>query len=93
MIEEHIQAQCEARTERLMARFNGAIKYMPMLRDHGEHVVDKSQRWSDDECIAFAQKWHAVAIEQLRNGGGWNNGIPYCRNIPTPAMLKEAGRE
>lgn len=75
------------RIDGLVKKFNGAIKYAPMLKDHPD--------WSDAECIAFARKWHAVAIERLRNGNGdlpWNDRIPYCRNLPTDAMLKEAGQ-
>jgi len=77
--------------ELLIAEFNGAIKYAPMLKDHPD--------WTKEECINFARMWHAVAIAQLRERGPsmaiegpkWNGGIPYCRNIPTEAMLKEAG--
>lgn len=60
--------------ENLVPKFNGAIKYLPMLMDHPD--------WSDDECIAFARKWHAVAKE-LHDAGDprWNEGIPYCRNV------------
>lgn len=84
------------RIERLVAAFNGAIKYAPMVKDHPE--------WSDEACVAYAREWHARAIAQLRERGlrthdvrgeslpRWNAGIPYCRNIPTPAMLAEAGR-
>ena len=80
-----------ARIAKLMAEFNGAIKYAPMLKDH--------PGWTDEECLAFAREHHATAIEQLRERGAdmerdgpkWNGRIPYCRNIPTAAMLKEAG--
>lgn len=69
--------------DELIAEFNGAIKYAPMLKDHPD--------WSKEQCLAFARKWHAVAIERLRKGDQqWNEKIPYCRNIPTPEMLKEA---
>jgi len=58
----------------LAAKFNGAIKYTPMLQDHPE--------WTDAECIAFAKKWHAVALKRHKAGDQrWNNGIPYCRNV------------
>lgn len=88
------------RIKSLVAKFNGAIKYTPMLKDHPE--------WSDDECLAFAQLWHERAIAQLKealkrdySGGGnwhnppagmkmWNDRIPYCRNLPTATMLEEA---
>lgn len=73
------------RVEGLVARFNGAIKYLPLVTDHPE--------LSDEDLVAFARRWHAVAIEGLRKhgpDGPWNNGIPYGRNIPTAAMLKEA---
>lgn len=71
--------------DELVREFNGAIKYAPMLKDN--------PKWTKEECLAFARKWHAVAIERLRkNDPKWNEGIPYGRNIATPAMLKEAGR-
>lgn len=86
----------------LVATFNGAIKYTPMLADHPD--------WSDEQCVAFAKEWHAKAIRGLRAaferdrkraGAGhwhnppegeqaWNEGIPYCRNAPTTAMIDEA---
>lgn len=87
----------EERIARLVARLDGAIKYAPMLKDHPD--------WSDDECIAFAEFNHARAIAGLRRalelekaGYGtwdrqiprWNEGIPYCRNVPMPKMLAEA---
>lgn len=66
----------------LVEQFDGAIKYEPMLTDH--------PKWTDDECLAFALKWHAVAVERLAHGEKgwnpdapelrWNHGIPYCRN-------------
>lgn len=64
----------QKRVEALIAQFNGAIKYTPMLADHPD--------WTDEQCLAFARKWHAVAVKQrgaLR--GTWNAGIPYCRNV------------
>lgn len=87
----------EDRIKALVAKFNGAIKYGQLLKDHAD--------WSDDECIAFAQLWHERAIAQLKNamardraGEGhwhnqapmWNDRIPYCRNQPTLAMIEEA---
>lgn len=87
---ELVEEARRLRIEGLIARFNGAIKYLPLVTDHPE--------LSDDEMVAFARHWHAKAMAQLRAkvaaGGaldGWNNGIPYGRNIPTAAMLKEAG--
>lgn len=81
----------QERIDRLVAQFNGAIKYTPMLQDHPD--------WTDEQCLAFARKWHAVVIDRLRPRGAlrqsdplWNNGIPYCRNIPTQAMLDEAAQ-
>lgn len=57
-----------------MARFDGVIKYTPMLQSNPD--------WTDDECVAFARKWHKVAQEQHAvNPAGWNLGIPYCRNV------------
>lgn len=85
------------RIKALVAKFNGAIKYEPILKDHPE--------WSDDECLAFAREGHAKAVAQLREamrrdkvGEGhwhnqvpvWNDRIPYCRNLPTLAMIEEA---
>lgn len=96
------QAAIEPRVRKLMAAFDGAIKYTPMLHDHGEGTSDA---WTDKQCVAFAKKWHAEAIIGLRTalvaermGLGpwaeqsprWNNGVPYCRNQPTAEMLKEA---
>ena len=92
----------EERIARLVAQFDGAIKYAPMLQDHG---VGTKKPWSDEQCLAFAREWHAKAIEGLRralrieaNGfepverqvPRWNNKIPYCRNLLTTAMLEEA---
>jgi len=74
------------RINALIARFDGAIKYTPMLTDHPD--------WTDDQCEAFAREHHASAILgliRLKGAPGWNNGIPYCRNLPTEKMLKEAG--
>lgn len=83
--------------EELIAEFNGAIKYAPMLQDHPD--------WMREECLAFARKWHAVAIDNLRaalqqeketgvSWGSqkkrWNDKIPYCRNQPTLRMMEEA---
>lgn len=64
-----------SRIERLVAQFNGQIKYVPMLMDHPD--------WTDDQCIEFAKKWDAVAVERYHAGGDlpWNDRIPYCRNI------------
>jgi hypothetical protein len=86
-----------ARIDRLVAQFNGAIKYASMLQDHPD--------WTDEQCLALAREGHAKAIAGLkraiqieRNGfepverqvPRWNNRISYCRNLPTPEMLKEA---
>lgn len=66
----------EERITRLVAQFNGAIKYSPMLKDHPD--------WTDEQCIAFARKHHAVAVERLKRGDPrWNAGISYARNDPT----------
>jgi hypothetical protein len=60
--------------EELIAIFNGAIKYAPMLKDH--------PAWSSEKCLAFARQHHVVAEQRYRAGDArWNNGIPYCRNI------------
>jgi len=90
-------ARIAALIEELVGAFNGAIKYTPMLKDHPD--------WSKEQCLAFARQWHAEAINGLRlslrlerEGHGrwdvvfprWNDGIPYCRNIATAAMLSEA---
>lgn len=86
----------------LVSIFNGAIKYAPMMQDHGPGSTDP---WDEAKCLAFAREWHAVAITQLRfalerqaQGWGkwncqsppWNNRIPYCRNEPTEQMMLEA---
>lgn len=64
----------EKRIAALVARFDGLIKYRPMLQDHPE--------WSDDECVAFAQEQHAQAVRQRApDPARWNDGVPYCRNI------------
>lgn len=65
------------RIDTLVARFDGLIKYAPMLQDHPD--------WSDDECIAFAQAQHARAVAQYAvDPATWNNGVPYCRNVYRP---------
>ena len=70
---EQIEHERLERVDQLVSQFNGAIKYLPLLTDHPE--------MSDDEVLAFARKWHAVAEARYRNGdANWNNGIPYCRN-------------
>jgi hypothetical protein len=62
------------RIERLVAQFNGAIKYAPMLADHPD--------WTDEQCLAFAREWDAVArAKYLAGDPKWNNGIPYGRNV------------
>lgn len=96
--EEKSIAQLVAeRVDKCVAEFNGAIKYAPMLKDH--------QDWTGDECVAFAQLWHEVAVKQLKEAfrrdrageGNWHNQAPcwndrilYCRNLPTLAMIEEA---
>ncbi|MGH7947904.1 MAG: hypothetical protein ACREQF_01600 [Candidatus Binataceae bacterium] len=69
------QADAAARVPALVARFNGQIKYLPILLDHPE--------WTDDECIAMAQHWDKVARDRYsgKERDRWNAGIPYCRNI------------
>jgi hypothetical protein len=62
------------RIARLVAQFDGLIKYAPMLRDHPD--------WTDEQCVAFAREQHARAVRQRsENPAAWNVGIPYCRNI------------
>lgn len=83
--------------DELIAEFNGAIKYAPMLQDHPD--------WTKEQCLVCAREGHAKAITGLRKalqmqaeGWGrwevqvprWNNKIAYCRNIPTVVMLDEA---
>lgn len=64
----------EARIPVLVARFDGLIKYRPMLQDHPD--------WTDDECVEFAVTHHERAVEQyLRDPATWNSGVPYCRNV------------
>lgn len=73
MTDEDKRALAE-RIERLVAQFNGAIKYTPMLADH--------PNWTDEHCLAFARKWDAEARKRYLAGDPkWNNGIPYARNI------------
>lgn len=68
------EAETAARIERLVAQFNGAIKYTPMIKDHPD--------WTDEECIAFARKHDALArARYLAGDTKWNNGVPYCRNL------------
>lgn len=77
----------QARIDGLVVQFNGAIKYEPMLVDN--------PKWTDEECLAFAHKWHAVVIDRLRDPqlrNQWNEGVPYCRNDPA-TLLAEAGVE
>ncbi len=62
------------RIDRLAFEFNGQIKYAPMLADHPD--------WTDEQCLAFARQWDAVARQRYLGGDPlWNNGIPYCRNV------------
>lgn len=68
------EAELEVRIARLVARFNGLIKYRPMLQDHPD--------WTDDQCVAFAAEQHIRAVQQHASSpGSWNDGVPYCRNI------------
>lgn len=79
---EAVERERLERVDRLVAQFDGAIKYLPLLTDHPELI--------DEDCLAFARKWHAVAVERLKVGIRgwdaahperlWNHGIPYCRN-------------
>lgn len=64
----------QERIAKLVAEFDGAIKYAPMLADHPE--------FTDDCAIAFARKWDDVARQRGIGAPGWNHGIPYCRNDP-----------
>lgn len=64
----------EDRIAGLIAKFDGLIKYTPMLQDHPD--------WTDEQCIAFAKKWHDYAVWQHDVSPSiWNQGVPYCRNI------------
>lgn len=66
--------ELEERVPKLVAQFDGLIKYTPMLMDHPD--------WTDDQCIAFAHQQHAIALEKRKiDPASWNCGIPYCRNI------------
>lgn len=68
------EAELEVRVGRLVARFDGLIKYRPMLQDHPD--------WTDDQYVAFAAEQHQRAVQQrVASPSGWNNGVPYCRNI------------
>lgn len=71
---ESVERERLEHIDRLVAQFNGAIKYLPLLTDH--------PKMSDEECLAFAREWHAVAAKRYETGDPkWNNGIPYCRNV------------
>lgn len=62
------------RIDRLVAAFNGAIKYTPMLADHPE--------WTDEQCIAFAREHDAIARARYAAGDPkWGDGVPYVRNV------------
>lgn len=68
------------RIAKLVARFDGLIKYTPMIQDHPD--------WSDDECIAFAREMHTRAVAQYAvDRATWNSGIPYCRNVFRPEKV------
>ena len=81
--EQERQDAAAARVPVLVARFDGAIKYLPMLLDR--------PKWTDDDCEAFARKLHALAVLRRKAGETgwdpenperlWNHGIPYCRNV------------
>lgn len=69
----------EDRINYLVDQFNGLIKYAPMLQDH--------PKWSYEECLLFAKRWHKVAVERYKKDPStWNSGIPYCRNIYKPEL-------
>lgn len=64
----------DERIAKLMAQFDGLIKYAPMLQDHPD--------WTDEQCIEFARAQHARSVAQRKkNPDQWNTGIPYCRNV------------
>lgn len=64
----------DQRINDLRKRFDGLIKYVPMLADHPD--------WSDDRCIEVAKVAHDLAVHRRKiNPETWNSGIPYCRNI------------
>lgn len=68
------QAAALERVPALVAKFNGQIKYLPMLLDHPD--------WSDEQCLEFARRWDAIARERHAvSEQSWNDGIPYARNI------------
>ena len=70
----------DKRISLLVKQFNGCIKYAPMIKDHPD--------WTDDECVAFARQAHDKAKAQLAiDPSGWNNGIPYCRNVLRPELM------
>lgn len=84
--------------DELIAAFNGAIKYEPFTVDVVAGRWDKARAGRDlkEWMLEKAKLWHAKAIEQLSRAeppdyARWNNGVPYCRNVLTPDLLKEAG--
>jgi hypothetical protein len=93
--------------DRLIAKMDRqAIKFEPFTLDIARGAFDELIEAVDleDWALALAQRWHAQVIVQMREAGGlraadgtvivragWNRAVPYCRNIPTPEMIREAG--
>lgn len=91
-----------ARVDVLVKQFNGAIKYAPMLQDHPDWSDEKCLAFAREwHAKAIAGLRAAFKRDRQRSGAGhwhnppegepaWNDGIPYCRNLPTSTMLDEA---
>lgn len=92
------------RDELILAAEKSAIKFEPFTQDIVRGKYDAAFATDVYEwALIQAQAWHVEAIAQMGglvafrvNGKpvmkpGWNHGVPYCRNIPTPEMFEEAG--
>lgn len=95
---EGLESRRVALRDELIAEFDGAIKYEPFTKDilAGCWAKERVGRELKDWMLEKAREWHAKAVEQLRKAeppdyARWNQRVPYCRNIPTAALLKEAG--
>ena len=65
--------QFQARVDKLIAAFDGLIKYNDLLKDHWD--------WSDEQVLKFVKDQHSRAVKQYYNNKEtWNEGVPYCRN-------------
>ena len=70
--------------DKLIASFNGAIKYEPFTADIFNGHWDKQIGDADvfEFALQQAKQWHETAAAKHAQGdAAWNNGTPYCRNI------------